>query len=83
MLDLAHRGRGCGFQQDVFLPVTLAAFEKPDREILKGLLNTSPKFYTGDKALMLNDYIDFHEPNQVERCWQTLKRIEEEIIFNE
>ena len=62
-------------------PGAINQLVSPDREILKGLLNSSPKFHTGDKALTVNDYIDFHEPDQVERCWEVLKRIEEEIIF--
>jgi len=58
-------------------------FKSPDQEILKGLLNSSPKFYTGNRVLTVNDFIDFHEPEQIERCWQVLKRIEQEIDFNE
>ncbi len=64
-------------------PGVIKLLKSPDREILKGLLNPSPKFYNGDKALTASDYIDFHEPDQVGQCWQALKRIEQEINFNE
>ena len=64
-------------------PGAIDQLKSPDREILKGLLNSSPKFYMGDETVTTNAYIDFHEPNQVERCLQALKRIEKEIDFNE
>jgi hypothetical protein len=54
----------------------------PDREILKGLLNSSPKFYIGDKALTTNDYIDFQEPEQVQECRDVLTRIEKFVVLS-
>lgn len=48
-----------------------------DRNILKGLLSSKPKFYVGDKSLTANDYVDFQEPEQMQKCWELLKRIEQ------
>jgi hypothetical protein len=49
----------------------------PDREILKGLLYPKPKFYVIEKGLTANNYIDFQEPEQIQKCGDLLKRLEQ------
>ena len=58
-------------------PEVINQLVSPDREILEGLLNPSPKFYTGDKSLTTNNYVDFQEPEQVQTCRDLLTRIEQ------
>lgn len=58
-------------------PDTIDHLVSPDREILKGLLYSKPKFYIAEKGLTANNYIDFQEPEQVQKCRDLLKRIEQ------
>jgi len=56
-------------------PEMINQLNSPDREILKGLLKSQPKYFIGNQTLAENDYIDFQEPGQVEKCWEILNHL--------
>jgi len=70
--DLARKARRLAEKPERFNQL-----HSTDREILKGLLSSKPKFYTGDKSLTVENYIDFQEPEQIQECQKILKRIEQ------
>jgi hypothetical protein len=78
--DLARKA--LRFVKQGWLAENLDAIDQlapPDREILKGLLYSKPKFYIAEKGLTANNYIDFQEPEQVQKCRDLLKRIEQMV----
>jgi len=52
----------------------------PDREILKGVLKKRPKYFADDQPQAKVGYIDFHEPEQLRKCWEVLKNIEKTMF---
>lgn len=56
-------------------PEKMNQIPSPDREILKGLLKKQPKYFAHAQPLAKDEYIDFHEPEQINTCWHVLKNI--------
>ncbi len=76
--DLARRARQLADQ--VRLAETLKEFDQlnlPDREIFHGLLKSRPKFFLGGSSMTEDGFIDFQEPEQLQKCWVLLKGIEQ------
>ncbi len=61
-------------------PEMMNQIPSPDREILKGLLKKQPKYFVHDQPQTKDEYIDFHEPEQIKKCWDALKRIEKAML---
>ncbi len=53
----------------------LDRLDSRDREIFDGLLKPQPKFFIGGSSMTDDGYIDFQEPEQLQKCWDLLKRI--------
>lgn len=68
--DLARKARQLAENYD-----TISQLNSPDSEILKGLLKPNPKFFVGNQTLIDNEYIDFQEPEQIEKCWKVLNSL--------
>lgn len=75
--DLARKARR--ISRENFLkkhPEMMNQIPSPDREILKGLISKQPKYFAHVQPQAKEQYIDFHEPEQIKKCWEALKRIE-------
>jgi hypothetical protein len=57
-------------------PELMNQIPSPDREILKGLLKKQPQYFAHAQPPATDEYIDFHEPEQIQKCWTILKNLD-------